>query len=254
MLGLSIGTAIGVSLLLAASATDGYVQGGLWALALLIDVGLPFLFFAEGWRLMASHFAERHGLILIIALGESIVAIGVGSDAVVDSGTVLAATVGVGIAAAMWWLYFDVSVWLAEDMLARATPGREQNELARDAYSLLHFPMVAGIVLAALGLKNTLAHVGDALEPVPAVALVGGVALYLVAHVGFKLRTSRTLSRPRLVGAIGVLLLYPLAVELPSVAAVALVLSVLCAVIVYELVRYADTRRDVRSQIHGAHA
>ena len=252
--GLAVGTAIGLGLLVAASATDGLIQGGLWALALLIDVGLPVLFFAEGWRLQTSHFAERHGLILIIALGESIVAIGIGSDAVVDGGVVLAATLGVGIAAALWWLYFDVTVWLAEDRLARATPGRAQNELARDAYSLLHFPMVAGIVLAALGLKNTLAHVGDALEPVPAVALVGGVALYLVAHVGFKLRTSRTLSRPRLVGAIGVLLLYPLAVELPSVAAVALVLSVLCAVIVYELVRYADTRRDVRSQIHGAHA
>ncbi len=254
VLGLSIGTAIGVSLLLAASATDGYVQGGLWALALLIDVGLPFLFFAEGWRLMASHFAERHGLILIIALGESIVAIGVGSDAVVDSGTVLAATVGVGIAAAMWWLYFDVSVWLAEDMLARATPGREQNELARDAYSLLHFPMVAGIVLVALGLKSTLAHVDDPLETVPAVALLGGVAVYLLAHVGFGLRTSHTLSGSRLVGAVGILLLYPFAVEVRSLVAVALVLAVLCAVIAYELVRHADTRREVRAQIHEAHA
>jgi len=253
VLGLAVGTGVGVTLLLAASATDGYVQGGLWALALLIDVGLPFLFFAEGWRLMTSHFAERHGLIVIIALGESIVAIGVGSDAIVDGGIVLAATLGVGIAAAMWWLYFDVTVWLAEDRLARATPGREQNELARDSYSLLHFPMVAGIVLTALGLKSTLAHVDDPLEPVPAVALIGGVALYLLAHVGFKLRTSRTMSQSRLIGAVAVLLLYPLAVELPSLVAVSLVLSVLCAVIVYELVRYADTRREVRSQIHEAH-
>ena len=252
VLGLAVGTGVGVTLLLAASATDGYVQGGLWALALLIDVGLPFLFFAEGWRLMTSHFAERHGLIVIIALGESIVAIGVGSDAVVDGGIVLATTLGVGIAAAMWWLYFDVTVWLAEDRLARATPGREQNELARDSYSLLHFPMVAGIVLTALGLKSTLAHVDDPLEPVPAVALIGGVALYLLAHVGFKLRTSRTMSEARLIGAVAVLLLYPLAVELPSLVAAALVLSVLCAVIVYELVQYADTRREVRSQIHNA--
>ena len=253
VLGLSVGTAIGVGLLLGASATDGYVQGGLWGLALLIDVGLPFLFFAEGWRLMTSHFAERHGLILIIALGESIVAIGVGSDAVVDGGTVLAATIGVGIAAALWWLYFDVTVWLAEDTLARATPGREQNELARDAYSLLHFPMVAGIVLAALGLKSTLAHVDEPLERIPAIALLGGVALYLLAHVGFKLRTSRALSESRLAGAIGLLLLYPLVVEVRSLVAVMLVLAVLCAVIAYEFVRYAETRREVRSQIHEAH-
>ena len=162
--------------------------------------------------------------------------------------------VGVGIAAAMWWLYFDVSVWLAEDMLARATPGREQNELARDAYSLLHFPMVAGIVLVALGLKSTLAHVDDPLETVPAVALLGGVAVYLLAHIGFGLRTSHTLSGSRLVGAVGILLLYPFAVEVRSLVAVALVLAVLCAVIAYELVRHADTRREVRAQIHEAHA
>ena len=205
-----------------------------------------------GLAAVTSHFAERHGLIVIIALGESIVAIGVGSDAVVDGGIVLAATLGVGIAAAMWWLYFDVTVWLAEDRLARATPGREQNELARDAYSLLHFPMVAGIVLTALGLKK---HAGARRRPARARArgrALGGVALYLLAHVGFKLRTSRTMSQSRLIGAVAVLLLYPLAVELPSLVAVALVLSVLCAVIVYELVRYADTRREVRSQIHDA--
>ena len=253
VLGLAVGTAIGVGLLLGASATDGYVQGGLWGLALLIDVGLPFLFFAAGWRLMTSHFAERHGLIVIIALGESIVALGVGSDAVVDGGVVLAASLGVGLAAALWWLYFDVIVWQGEDRLARATPGREQNELARDAYSLLHFPMVAGIVLAALGLKSTLAHVDDPLEPVPAIALLGGVALYLLAHVGFKLRMARTMSPQRLLGAVVVLARYPLAVALPSVAAVALVLTVLCTVIGYEVVRHSDTRREVRAQIHPSH-
>jgi low temperature requirement protein LtrA len=251
VIGLATGTAIGVSLLLGASATDGKAQGALWGLALLFDVGLPFLFFSEGWKLMPAHFAERHGLILIIALGESIVAIGVGSDAIVDGGVVLAASLGVGIASAMWWLYFDVAVWLGEDRLVHAEPGREQNEMARDAYSLLHFPMVAGIVLGALGLKTTLAHVGDPLDPVPAAALLGGVALYLLAHVAFRWRTARSMSRPRLVGALAVLLLYPVAVEVASVVSVALVLVVLCALIAYEVTHYAETRRAVRAEIAG---
>lgn len=251
VIGLATGTAIGVSLLLGASATDGTAQGVLWGLALLFDVGLPFLFFSEGWKLMPAHFAERHGLILIIALGESIVAIGIGSDAVVDGGVVLAASLGVGIASAMWWLYFDVAVWLAEDRLVHAEPGREQNEMARDAYSLLHFPMVAGIVLGALGLKTTLAHVGDPLDAVPAAAFVGGVALYLLAHVAFRRRTARSTSRPRLLGALAVLLLYPVAVEVPSVVSVALVLVVLCALITYEVTHYAETRRAVRAEVAG---
>src|SRR6476619_7726196 len=106
--GLACSTAVGVSLLAAASLTDGVVQGALWAIAIAFDVGIPLLFFAEGWQLMPAHFAERFGLIVIIALGESIVSIGVGSHEVVNLGVVAAATLGVGIAAALWWLYFDV--------------------------------------------------------------------------------------------------------------------------------------------------
>jgi low temperature requirement protein LtrA len=200
-----------------------------------------------------GHFAERHGLILIIALGESIVAIGVGSDAVVDLGVVAAATLGIAIAAALWWLYFDVTVWLAERRLSRATPGKEQNELARDAYSLIHFPMVAGIVLAALGLKTTLAHVGGALDTVPAVALVGGVGLYLLAHVAFRWRLFGSLGRERLVAGLVVLALFPVAVELPALATISLVLAVLCALIAYEVTRFAATRERVREELAGGH-
>ena len=117
---------------------------------------------------------------MIIALGESIVAIGIGSNTIVDAGVVVAAVLGIAIAAALWWLYFDVIVWLAEQSLTSATPGREQNELARDAYSYIHFPMIAGIVVFALGMKKTLEHVEDPLATVPAAALVGGIALYLL--------------------------------------------------------------------------
>jgi low temperature requirement protein LtrA len=252
--GLAASTTTGVTLLVCASFTDGWLQGAIWALALVLDVGAPLLFWSEGWQLVPAHFAERHGLIVIIALGESIVAIGVGSNAVVDAGVVAAAALGSAIAAALWWLYFDVIAWLAERRLSEAAPGREQNELARDAYSLLHFPMVAGIVLAALGLKKTLEHVDDPLATVPAAALVGGLALYLLGHVGFRWRLVASLSTQRLAGALALLALFPLARELPAVWTLALALLVLAAVVVYEVTRFAETRERVRHQLAHGHA
>ena len=197
-IGLAIGTAIGVALLVGASFLDGLAQAAVWLLALLLDMGEPFLFGSAGWRLVPGHFAERHGLIIIIALGESIVSIGVGAEAHLTWGVAAAAVLGIALAAALWWIYFDVVALVSARRLARASQGREQNELARDSYSYLHFPMVAGIVLAAMGLKKTLAHVGDPLEVVPAFALLGGVALYLLGHVAFRLRHIRTINRQRL--------------------------------------------------------
>ena len=249
--GLGMSTAIGVTLLVCASFTDGLLQGAIWALALVLDVGGPYLFGSRGWQLMPGHFAERHGLIVIIALGESIVAIGVGASTELDAGVVIASVLGIAIAAALWWLYFDVVAWLAEGRLAEAAPGREQNELARDAYSYLHFPMVAGIVLLAFGLKKTLEHVGDALDAVPAAALVGGVAVYLLAHVGFRWRLVHTLSRQRLVAALLALALYPLARELPALLTLGLVVVLLSGLIAYEIRRFADRRAEVRRVAHG---
>jgi low temperature requirement protein LtrA len=251
--GLAGSTAVGVSLLVAASFADGIVQGGLWALAITLDVGAPFLFWAEGWRLMPSHFAERYGLIVIIALGESIVAIGVGAHEIVDLGVVAASVVGVGIAAALWWLYFDVIVWLGEKRLAQTPPGKEQNELARDSYSIIHFPLVAGIVLAAFGLKKTLEHVGDPLDSVPAAALVGGIAMYLLGHVAFRWRQVHSLSRQRTLAALVAVLLYPLAVAVPALVTVTLVLGLLSALIAYEVTRYAETRERVRHELARGH-
>ncbi len=115
-------------------------------------MGGPFFINSEGWRLVPAHFAERHGLIVIIALGESIVAIGVGvAGGAHASARAVAAVMGIGLAAAMWWLYFDVVALVAARRLEHAPPGRVQNEMARDSYSYLHFPMIAGIVLVALG-------------------------------------------------------------------------------------------------------
>jgi len=247
--GLAVSTAIGISLLTAASAADGVVQASLWGVAILLDLGLPFLFWAEGWRLVPAHFAERHGLILIIALGESIVAIGVGSNAVVDVTVVVVATLGIAIAAGLWWVYFDVTVWVAERRLSRLPSGREQNEVARDAYSYLHLAMVAGIVLLALGMKKTLEHPEDSLKAVPAVALVGGVATYLLAIVAFRWRLLHTLGRVRPITAAVLLAVVPIAFAVPAYVTVALVVAVIWALIVYEVVRYADFRETVRHEL-----
>ena len=251
--GLASSTAIGVTLLVAASFTDGVLQGALWAIAITFDVGVPFLFFAEGWKLMPSHFAARYGLIVIIALGESIVSIGVGAHEIVDGGIIAASVLGVALATALWWLYFDVIVWLGERRLSEATPGKQQNELARDSYSLIHFPLVAGIVLAAFGLKKTLEHVGDPLHSVPAAALVGGVAMYLLGHVAFRWRQVHSLSRQRSLAALAALLLYPVALEVPALLTVALVLGVLVLLIAYEVTRFAENRARVRQELAHGH-
>jgi low temperature requirement protein LtrA len=248
VLGLGGGSAIGVGLLVAAAFADGWEQGALWGLAILLDVGEPFLFGSEGWRLSPGHFAERHGLIVLIALGESIVAIGVGASGHVDAGVVVAAVLGVAVAAALWWLYFDVVALVAERRLARAEVGREQNEIARDSYSYLHFPMVAGIVLGALGLKKTLADVGHTLDAVPAAALLGGTATYLLAHIAFRLRNVRTLNRQRLACAVVLVALVPLALAVPALVTLALVAGLLSTLIGYEAVRFAAARDRVRHQ------
>jgi low temperature requirement protein LtrA len=249
VLGLGGGTALGVGLLVAASAFDGAFQVGLWVVALLLDMGEPYLFGSEGWKLLPGHFAERHGLIVIIALGESIVAIGVGAESGVDTGVVVAATLGIAVAAAMWWLYFDVVALYAGRRLARAAVGREQNELARDAYSYLHFPMVAGIVLVALGAKKTLGDVGEPLELVPAAATLGGTAIYLLAHVAVRLRVSRSLNARRLLSALLLLALIPVAAEVPALATIGLLAGVLSALVTYERLRYAESRERVRREL-----
>jgi low temperature requirement protein LtrA len=249
VVGLAVSTAIGVALLGAASATDGGLQGTLWAVALLLDMGGPYLFGSEGWKLVPGHFAERHGLIVIIALGESIVAIGVGSEAGVDAGVVAAAVLGIAVAGALWWLYFDVVALVAERRLSRAPEGRERNEIARDSFSYLHFPMVAGIVLLALGLKKTLAHVEDPLELVPAVAALGGTALYLLAHVAFRWRNVHRFSSDRLLCAILLVALVPVAVELPALATLGILAALLAVLIVYEAVRFAELRDRLRHQL-----
>jgi low temperature requirement protein LtrA len=248
VIGLAGSTAISAALLLLAAFTSDGLQLGLWGLALLLDTGGPFLFGIEGWKLVPGHFAERHGLIIIIALGESIVALGAGAKAGLDAGAVAAAVLGMIVAATLWWTYFDVVAPVAVRRLTQAKEGVERNEIARDSYSYIHFLMIAGIVLVAVGMKQTLAHVGKPLGGVPAAAMLGGASLYLLAHVAFRLRNVHSVNKQRLLCAVLLLALVPVenAVKPPSLLTLTVLAAVLAALIAYEALRFAEARKHVR--------
>src|SRR3954470_10606622 len=137
--GLGIGTAVSVALLIAGSFLDPGLQAAVWGFALILDMGEPYLFGSEGWHLVPGHFAERHGLIVIIALGESIVAIGLGAGSHLTWGIAASAALGIGIVTALWWTYFDIVALVSARRLVRAPEGKVRNELARDLYSYIHF-------------------------------------------------------------------------------------------------------------------
>jgi low temperature requirement protein LtrA len=254
VLGLAISTAVGVGLLATASFLDGSAQFALWALALVLDMGGPLLIDASGWRLEPAHFAERHGLIVIIALGESIIALGTVAAHDVDGQGLVAAVIGVALAICLWWVYFDVISYVASRTLAETETGRPRNTLARDGYSYLHFPMVAGIVLVAVGLHEVLAHPDEALHAETAAALFGGTALYLLAHAAFYWRCTHRLKPRRLVVGLLLLALIPLGTEIDGLPSLVVVTALLVALLGYEAVRYAEARRQLRRDLaHGYH-
>jgi low temperature requirement protein LtrA len=153
---------------------------------------------------------------------------------------------GIALVSALWWLYFDVVAILGAQRLVQAPEGRERNELARDVFSYMHFLLVAGIELAAVGLHEILAHVDDPLKSVPAFALLGGVAIYLLGHVAIRYRHVRTINRQR--GALAILLvaLVPLATEVAPLVVLGAITGLLAALIVYETRSYGEDRGRVR--------
>jgi low temperature requirement protein LtrA len=236
------------ALLIPAGFLDGLAQGALWVVALAIDLSVSLVRGVSGFRVHAGHFVERYGLIVIIALGESIVAIGVGASGLeLGAGVVVAAVLGIALAAALWWAYFDLVMLVAERRLS-AAKGEERARLARDAYSYLHLPMVAGIIFVALGIKQTLAHVGDPLGTIPAVALCGGVALYLLGHNAFRLRDVGSVSVPRLVVTVLCCALISLAVSVPSLVTLAILAGLLSALAAFETMRSREFRRELRAR------
>jgi low temperature requirement protein LtrA len=180
---------------------------------------------------------------VIIALGESIVAIGVGAEAS-DLGApeLLAAALGVVVAAALWWAYFDDLVLVAEQRLEEAPAGLTRNRLARDSYSYLHLPMVAGIVLLALGVKKTLEHVDEPLKAMPGAALAGGVAVYLLGQAAYRARNGQGADPARLAAAVVCLVLAALAGQIDALVLLAAVAAVSAALIAWERATAAADR------------
>ena len=195
---------------------------------------------------MPEHFAERHGLIMIIALGESIVAIGVGAGTELTWAIAGAATLGIAVVCAMWWMYFDVVALVSARRLARAPEGKIRNELARDSYSYIHLLMVAGIILFALGLKKTLGDPGGSAR--------GGPRLRpprrsrdLPARAGRLPLPPRTHDQPPRLGlAIVLFALIPLALEISALAILAILVVPIWTVITYETRGYGEGRQRVR--------
>ena len=237
----------GAALILAAGFAHGWVKTLLWAVALGIGFFGPLFVRLTGWRVQPAHFVERHGLIVIIAIGESLVAIGIGARGTdLGAGVIVAAVLGFVVAASFWLAYFDFFTIRAQQLLADRS-GTPRIAFARDAYTYLHLPMIVGIVLFAFALKATLAHVGDELAEVPAVCLCGGPALYLFAYVAVRARISRHVGGGRFVAAIACAALVPVALVVPALVALALVASVWVALHAYELIWWREARAQTRA-------
>jgi low temperature requirement protein LtrA len=239
---------IGASLLVVAAFLDGNVRIAIWVVALAVDyLGPTVVGMGRGWGIAPEHFAERHGLIIIVALGESLIAIGVGLSVGFEfvAGVIAAAALGVVAVSALWWLYFDVAAIFVRRRLMEASAA-EQARLARDSYGYLHMPMVAGIVLFAFGLETTLHDFSHELDVLPAVALCGGVALYLLAHVAFLFRTTNHLFRRRTMGAAALVAVIPIALAIPALATLGIVSSICVFVVAWEVVRHRDDRARIR--------
>ncbi|MDF5752065.1 low temperature requirement protein A [Spongiactinospora sp. TRM90649] len=180
----------GAVLILIASGMTGLPKYGMWVAALLVMWTSPYITGQEGFPLHPGHVAERHGLVVIIALGESIVAVAVGIE---DNGgelsvpAVATALVGLALSASLWWAYFHIDLERAEDALTRVTDQVRRTRMVLFGFFYAHVPILLGIIALSAGLKKAVAHPGDPLTGGAQIALAGGVALYLLGSVAFRL-------------------------------------------------------------------
>jgi low temperature requirement protein LtrA len=238
---------LGASLILAAGFVHGSAKSAIWIAALAVGFIGPFFLDVGGWRVAPAHFVERHGLIVLIAIGESLVAIGIGARSTdLGIGVITAALLGFVVATSFWLAYFDFFPIRAQQLLTERQ-GVDRITFARDVYTYLHLPMVAGIVLFAFAMKVTLAHVGRELDTIPAFALCVGPAVYLLAFVALRLRISRTLGRGRIVAAVACAAVFPVALAVPALVALTLIAAVWVALHAYEVLGYRDARAEARA-------
>ncbi len=242
----------GAALLFSGALLGGWLQTLMFALALLVDWAGTYATSRGGsWRLHSpSHWVERHGLFIILAIGESVVAIGVGAARKPISGPItVGAVLGVAAAVCLWWLYFDV-VSVAGERRFAELPEAVRANMALEAYTFGHFPIVAGVVLVALGIEGVLEHAAE-LKPLGgfyAAALFGGFLAYLFGHLVFKYRMHRDVSVPRLVAMLVLLLALPAGAFAPPLVALTMAVLIVAVLAGYEAHHYAPLRR----QLHHA--
>jgi low temperature requirement protein LtrA len=209
------GLLVGPALIVAGAFFDSPHRELLWVAAAVVDFGSPLIAGTNGLRVVPSYFIERHGAVIIIALGETIISLGWGATENLHRPGVLGAVVlGVLISATLWWTYFGLTSGAEERM--RQTPAVERARLARDAYSYLHLPLVAGIVFFAVGARVSVEHIDEPLEPLAALALTGGVALFYAAEVAYRWRDHHQLTVDRLLTAVAALMVFPAAMAIPA--------------------------------------
>ena len=215
MVGFMVTVTVGMALLIGGSFTSGWVRIAVWVLAAAIDYAGPAWLTRDRLRglqdVVVAHFAERYSLFVIICLGESLVAVGVGAlgasaERILNSELVVAAALGLLITVAMWWTYFEGFAEAAAERLR----GHDDPVLAAaDAYSYLHLVIVAGIITFAVGVRVlTRDAVASPLPDGARLALCGGVALYLLGNASFALRMVGRLEHEKLVVAVALIVLY----------------------------------------------
>ena len=233
---------VGLIWIAGAIVPDEGARMAIWIAALVLDYGGPLAgFWAPGlgrteateWELEHGHFVERFELFVMIVLGESIVVTGAAASHLgltpARSAALVVAFLGTTV---FFWLYFDEVADRAGERLANAGP--ERGRLARDAFTYLHIPIVAGMLVTAVGDELVIAHPLDPLHGEQIVALVAGPALYLLGHVAFELRLTGALPRQRFVAALAVLALAPAASVLPALVTWTLVYGILGVVAAME--------------------
>ncbi|MEU6023686.1 low temperature requirement protein A [Micromonospora sp. NPDC047134] len=253
-----------VAALLPGQLTDsgmaGVIRDGLWVTVILLQYGTGLLASSWGWEVTsAEHWTERYDLILIIALGESVISVGLGSNLIGQPPTwpgITAAILGIVFTAALWWLHYDV-IGPAARIALHATLGRPRVLMARDAYAYLYLPMIAGIILFALGAEGIVHDIAEPGVPFSEPAhgpdvplLYGGVICYLAGNMLFQLRTLRTLSWLRL-GTVAVLgASIPAAMRLPGLVTMGLLTAICLGLIIAEVVLMAEGRQALRAVVY----
>jgi low temperature requirement protein LtrA len=226
---------------------DSDYRAWVWLASLAIDVVGTLTVAQLEWHVSPSHFAERFALIVIIALGESIVAIGVGTSHLTrDSTYAISVVVAFAGVAALWWAYFDFTAVAAARSLQRASP-RARGPLARDVFTFFHYPVVLGIILYAVAAKKTLEHPLDPLSKAGRWALGLGIALFLVGFALMRFRVVRRVAWERLAAAAAVLVIAVLLDGADAIVTLGVVIVILLFSIALETVRLRELRATLRA-------